>query len=232
MHDRTSLTTGIWHVTRRSFCGEIWAFYRGTLSIRHLGCMPQRTDYEYDEARGTLALDMSDGTHVVWQVERQNAWQILLHREDAAGTRISQRLQRTIGSSPVLLRTVEILLTRRRRIYMEDIPVDLLRAWRISRIRSDQLEALYLDTEAFAVDDEHAGLIAFIHAFKLYERATDKRRSGFRLPMQSAFESYLCILDAWLYLYDRGIVVEDVEPLYVEGYRHFNERISTRIRRL
>ena len=115
---------------------------------------------------------------------------------------------------------------------MEDIPVDLLRAWRISRIRSDQLEALYLDTEAFAVDDEHAGLIAFIHAFKLYERATDKRRSGFRLPMQSAFESYLCILDAWLYLYDRGIVVEDVEPLYVEGYRHFNERISTRIRRL
>lgn len=179
------------------------------------------TNYEYDEARGTLALDMSDGTRVVWQVERQNAWQILLHRENAAGNRINQRLQRTLGSSPVLMRTVEILLTRRRRTYMEVIPVDLLRAWRISRIRSEQLETLYHDTEAVAADDEHSGLLAFVHAFKLYERTAAKHWTLRPLPMVSALDYYFFILDAWLYLYDRGIVVEGIEPLYVERYRHF-----------
>lgn len=230
-HD-ISLTTGIWHVSRRSSSGEIWAFYGKTLSIRRLGGRPQKASYEYDEAVGTLALGMSDGTRVLWRVVGPEAGQVILCREDETGRPERLRLQRAMRKSPVLMRTIEILLTRRNRIYMEVVPVDLLRAWRISRIRAEQLEALYHDTEAFDADDEHSGLFAFLHAFKLYERDMDKRRSCFRLSMQAAFEDYLYILETWLYLYDRGIVVEGIEPLYVGGYRYFNERLSGRIHNL
>lgn len=231
MQNNVSLTIGAWHVVRRHLSGEIWAFYGNTLSIKRLGCRSQKTNYEYDEAAGTLTLEMGDGTCVVWRVVSPEAGQAILCRENETGQQERLRLQRAIIQSPVLMRTIEILLTHRKRIVMEDIPLDLLRAWRISRIRSEQLEALYHDTEAFETDDKHSGLLAFIHAFKLYEHEMDKHRSGFRLSMQSAFENYLNILETWLYLYDRGIVVEGIEPLYVDGYRYFNERLADRIKR-
>lgn len=222
----SSLLIGAWYEGVSSFSGEAWYFMLGRrITLHNIGQPDETVKYEYDPSAKTLTLrPMIRGqiTPIVWQVESPDAKTLLLSRDEPGKKTETKLMQRTVGTSGVLLRTVDLMFCGSRMIVMDRIPVDLLRVWLLCRDRSGQLGELYAHLESCLVDDEHAGLIAFLYAYKQHERMMKIQGKLQRIvERDKAFEQYLYILDTWLKLHDRYIIVGDIHPLQVERYREY-----------